>query len=307
MQDCEGKVEIDLMRTIFIGTVDFSRHMLKKLIDLKVDVVGVITKSHSAYNADYCDLSELAMQNEIPYMYIDNINDDKVINFFEVMKPDIIMCFGLSQIIGKKILDYPRMGVIGYHPALLPKNRGRHPIIWPIVLGMNKTGSTFFFMDEGADSGDIISQKEVVIEKDDEAIDLYNRLIMVAKEQVEEFVPMLLSSTYKRIKQNENESSYWRKRTKEDGIIDWRMSGESIRNLVRALANPYPGAEFVYGNVMVKVWKVNVIEDTGMENVEAGKIVGLTNEGKPVVKTGQGCIELVEYDLDVEFKKGDYL
>ena len=102
-------------------------------------------------------------------------------------------------IIKKEILDLPKVGVIGYHPALLPKNRGRHPLIWPIVLGLNQTGSTFFFMDEGADSGDILSQKEVLIDSQTYAKDLYLKIIEVAKEQVRTFLPQLIENNYPRI------------------------------------------------------------------------------------------------------------
>ena len=79
------------------------------------------------------------------------------------------------------------MGVLGYHPAELPKNRGRHPIIWALVLGLKRTASTFFFMDEGADTGDILSQYKINISKNDNAETLYNRIIEVAMKQVDEF------------------------------------------------------------------------------------------------------------------------
>ena len=69
------------------------------------------------------------------------------------------------------------MGVIGYHPAALPKNRGRHPLIWALVLGLKKTASSFFIMDERADSGDVISQEEIIINDDDDASSLYAKMI----------------------------------------------------------------------------------------------------------------------------------
>ena len=70
---------------------------------------------------------------------------------------------GWSRIIGKELLAVPPKGIVGYHPAALPANRGRHPIIWALALGLKETASTFFFMDNGADSGPIISQKSLII------------------------------------------------------------------------------------------------------------------------------------------------
>ena len=65
----------------------------------------------------------------------------------------------LFQINPKESLGFVHLEVIGFHLAAMPANRGRHPIIWALVLGLQETASTFFFMDEGADSGDIISQE----------------------------------------------------------------------------------------------------------------------------------------------------
>ena len=66
------------------------------------------------------------------------------------------------------------MGVLGYHPTKLPANRGRHPLIWSLVLGLKQSASTFFFLDQDADSGDIISQKDFEILNTDDALALYN-------------------------------------------------------------------------------------------------------------------------------------
>jgi len=65
-----------------------------------------------------------------------------------------------SSLLKKELLSLPPNGVLGYHPAKLPQNRGRHPLIWSLVLGLEESASTFYFMDEGADSGDILSQKD---------------------------------------------------------------------------------------------------------------------------------------------------
>ena len=82
------------------------------------------------------------------------------------MKPDIIFCFGWSSLIKSEVLNLTKLGVVGYHPAMLPNNRGRHPLIWAKILGLTQTGSTYFFMDEGADTGDILDQSSFEISID---------------------------------------------------------------------------------------------------------------------------------------------
>ena len=91
------------------------------------------------------------------------------------------------------LLNLPPLGVIGFHPTALPQNRGRHPLIWSLVLGLNETASSFFFMDEGPDTGDLISQVKVPIHQDDDANCLYKRITKVAMGQIREFVPLLAS------------------------------------------------------------------------------------------------------------------
>ena len=151
------------MRVIFIGTVEFSKKTLEKLVDLNVHVVGVCTKKTSNFNSDFSNVTPVCKKNKIPIKYVKDINSKENIKWIKSLAPDIIFCFGWSSLIKKELLNLPPMGVLGYHPAKLPKNKGRHPLIWTLVLGLKKSASTFFFMDEQADSGDILSQKNFEI------------------------------------------------------------------------------------------------------------------------------------------------
>ena len=164
------------MRIIFIGCVKSSAILLKELVNSKADIVAVITKSTSFVNADFEDLSLICEENNIEYKYVNNINDSDSIKFIKDKQPDIIYCFGWSQIIKKEILQIPTKGVVGFHPTKLPHNRGRHPIIWAIALGLEETASTFFMMDEGADTGAIISQEPIKIAYEDDAQNVYDKI-----------------------------------------------------------------------------------------------------------------------------------
>lgn len=297
------------MKIIVIGTVIFSLRVLEKLIDMHANIVGVCTKDHSEYNSDFADLTPLCRDYNIPYFLIKNINAPDCIDWITRLQPDVIFCVGLSQLIKKEILSIPKIGVIGYHPALLPKNRGRHPIIWALALGLRRTGSTFFFMDEGADSGDILSQEVVSIDYTDDAASLYDKLDACALKQIENFFPMLVDGLYKKIlkKQNSLEANTWRKRGVPDGLIDFRMTSFAIYNLVRALTHPYVGAHIIYNETSVKVWNVEEIclhED--ISNIEPGKILNVASDGI-TVKTYDGAIKLLKHDFIDLPKVGEYL
>lgn len=295
------------MKIIFIGVVKFSNEILRKMIELDANLIGVLTKKNSKLNSDFVDLSSLCFEHNIDAFYFKNINEKKSVDWIKNKKPDIIFCMGLSQIIRSEILNIPSMGVVGFHPSLLPYNKGRHPIIWAIELGLNKTGNTFFFMDEGADTGDILHQKEIGISKEDNAETLYEKVIETAKTQIEAFLPNLRINKYDRITQNINEGNNWRKRSKKDGEIDFRLSSVRIDALVRALCHPYPGSHVVFKGNDISVWKVEISKCLPIDsNLESGKVMEVKNNWIKV-KTGDGAIWLVEHEFTEIPLKNSYI
>jgi len=259
------------VKAVLIGSVEFSLRVLEKLIAINVNLVGVCTKKSSTFNSDFSDLKPLCDINEVPCVYIDDINSTKNVEWIKNLNPDVIFCFGWSSLIKKGILDLAPMGVVGYHPTKLPKNRGRHPLIWTLALGLKESASTFFFMDEGADTGNILSQVDFEISYQDDARNLYDKVIDIALIQIERLIPALEKGTYTRIEQNEKESNSWRRRSDPDGEINFCMGSRSIYNLTRALTRPYVGAHIKYNETSYSVWKVKESNDY-QENIEPGKV-----------------------------------
>ena len=293
------------MRIVFIGSVKFSLSMLEQLHDMNANIVGVCTKDFSPLNSDHVDLRPFCELNSIPWIYVDDINSQDTSGWIKSLMPDVIFCFGWSQMIKREILAIAPLGIIGFHPSALPKNRGRHPIIWALILGLTETASTFFRMDEGADTGDIISQTTVEIEVGDDATSLYEKIIHVAKSQLIHFVPKLALGTVETVRQDDSLANVWRKRSHIDGIIDWRMSAESIHDLVRGLSKPYAGALFIHGGKEVKVWKTEISADPP-PNLEPGKVLGIT-DSSPIIKCGIGAIRLIQTDPQLKLVEGEYV
>ena len=130
-------------------------------------------------------------------------------------------------------------------------------------------------MDEGADTGMILDQVSVDIDLLDDAKTLYTKLSSTAYEQLLRFVPKLAEGKAKFTQQDFTNSNYWRKRSKNDGLIDFRMSSKTIYNLVRALTRPYVGSHFIYKNSDIKVWKAMIGPQID-KNIEPGKIMKST-------------------------------
>lgn len=294
------------MRVILIGCVQSSKLFLEKLIQMKTDLVAVITKKEAGFNSDYVDLGGICKKEKIECKYVTNINEKEVKQFIENRKVDLVLCLGWSQLLDKELISIPRYGCIGFHPAELPYNRGRHPIIWALALGLKNTASTLFMIDEDADTGKIISQEYVNIEYEDNASSLYSKIMHKATQQLEDVLEKFESNSIKYVEQNIAEGNVWRKRGKKDGEIDWRMSSYGIYNLVRALTKPYVGAHFTYQNKDYKVWKVREIFQEGFDNIEPGKIICVKSDTNFIVKVQDNLIEVLECDK-ICLKEGEYL
>lgn len=298
------------MRVVLIGCLEFSdsafRHILANRL---ADVVGVVTRSQSQFNADFKSLHPRAREAGIPTLIVEGADQDKLAKWLSELKPDFIFCFGWSFLLRDEILKIPKSGAIGFHPAQLPQNRGRHPIVWALALGLSKTASTFFFMDGGADSGDILSQVPVSISAEDNAASLYQKITTTALEQISEFAPKLANRTFERRPQDHSRATSWRKRGAADGQIDWRMSADAIHNLVRALTRPYIGAHCRFDGEDVKIWKTelqNAALET-IENLEPGKVLAVDRNGTFTVKCGSGCLRVLQHEFKRLPEAGSYL
>lgn len=288
------------MKIVFVGAVDFSRHCLQQVLDCDGNVVAVLTlaREDAGFHSDCANLSDVAMQHGVTVHRIKKINDPKSIELIRSLKPDVIFVFGWSQLISKRILDIPPLGCIGTHPALLPRNRGRHPIVWALVEGLIESGLTFFYVDEGTDSGDILWQKSFPITLEDDAGSLYEKIKVLASEAIREFLPQLERGTARRIPQDHSQATYWRKRSEKDGEIHWIGSTMKIYNLIRALARPYVGAHTYINNQKMLIWRARIpqkpLPPVAMD-VQPGIIFARIDVGFDV-RTGDGYLTVLEYE-----------
>tara|TARA_B100000161_G_C33166121_1_gene245231 strand:- start:9 stop:494 length:486 start_codon:yes stop_codon:yes gene_type:complete len=161
-------------------------------------------------------------------------------------------------------------------------------------------------MNKKADEGDIISQEKIKINIEDNAESLYEKITQKALIQINTFLPLLKSKKLKTISQKNLKSNTWRKRSYKDGVIDWRMSANSIHNLIRGLTKPYLGAVFISNGKEYTVWKSKIVNET-MNNIEPGKIIKIFNNGELTVKCGDQALRIIEYEPRNEFQINEYL
>lgn len=243
-------------RIIWLSANLFGLKLLKQA--LKVcphEIIAVVTLDEGAKTRMYdgVDINKWKKFN-LPVYKIVNINDDY--NLIKKLKPDLIVMCGWRQILGKEILKLPRNGVIAFHPTLLPIGRGPAPIINSILEGFKKSGVTMFYAADGVDDGDIIGQAGFQIGENDNAKNVYLKVIKAGKKLIKKYLPLLVKGKAPRILQKGG--SYFTPRTIKDNEITLKDSPEIIYRKIKAFSWPYRGAFIRVGKKKLIIWEAEL-------------------------------------------------
>ncbi len=299
-----------------MGTPDFAVPSLKKLVESGYDVKLVVTQPDQpagrGKKVTPPPVKVVAEELGIPVYQPEKVkeNDELKKRLLEV-EPDLIVVAAYGKILPEWLLNLPKYGTINVHASLLPKYRGASPIQWALLNGEEETGVTIMKVIPKLDAGDIISQKRVKIEKEDNAKTLHDKLAEVGAELLVKTLPLYVSGKLKPVPQNEEEATYCPQIKKEMGKIDWRESAEKIFNKIRAFT-PWPSAYTTFKGKRVKILKGEPVEGSGEpgEVIEAGKNL-IVAAGKGALKIerlrpeGRKEISGEEFVRGYRVKKGD--
>jgi methionyl-tRNA formyltransferase len=283
------------MRLVFIGAVEGSYRALQTLLSSAAPIVRVVTLDNkfADRHSDFCNLQTLAQDYNVPVTLVDNVNAAHVLETLQSDEPDYVLVIGWSQLLKDQLLQLPKVGTIGFHPALLPKHRGRAAVPWAIINRLQESGVTLFHIDDGVDSGDIVYQYRFELEPDETATTLYakvsDHLVLLMRDLAQDLAS---GQPLPRRRQDESQATYTSKRTKQDGLIDWTKPAEEVWTLIRATTRPYPGAFTFYRERPLTIWSADLIE---LSNHIAmpGQVATLEPRG-PIVQCGTGQIQLRE-------------
>lgn len=285
------------MKTVLIGAVGSTKVVLNAMIETGFPVTHVFSLDEeiSKNVSGYYPIHNIAEDNQIHYTKFKQINDDNNIEIIRGIEPDYIFVVGLSQLVGKKIIDCAKKGVVGFHPTPLPKMRGRAANVWQVLLGVHETKCSMFFIDDGMDSGDILGQEDYIIEDTDYAIDVYNKIEQATYKLTKRVLKQILDGTLVPQKQNEEEATYLLKRTPEDGQINWDEPIENIHRLIRAVSYPFPGAFGMYdGKHQLIIWRAEIQNNNKYIGMN-GQIAQIANDTIDVV-CSNGILHITEFE-----------
>lgn len=266
---------------------------LEELIDFGADVACLFTHPDDpGEEVWYRRPVTVAEKHNIPVHTPENLKDPRWIALIAAVQPDIIFSFYYRKIIPREVLDIPRIGAFNLHGSLLPKFRGRCPVNWVLIAGEKETGLTLHYMLEKPDAGDIVAQKKVDVDFEDNVYTVYMKMAEAARELMKEVLPQLNEETFTG-KPQTGPSSYFGGRKPEDGIVMWEKDALSIYNLTRAVTHPYPGAFTYLDGKKFYIWKA-FPEDVS-RNELPGKVISLTPF---MVSTGRGGLRLLSVQLE---------
>ena len=190
-------------------------------------------------------LEEFARRNEVRLLVQPKHNSAEYPRFVDEVRtldPDLILVNSYSMRLRTDLLDLPRLGCVNVHGGLLPEYRGSNPIQWALLNDDKETGVTVHYMTEEFDQGDIIARRKVAICFEDTWLDIRARLAKATEALLAQELPKILSGTNARAPQDESRARYYRRRSAEDGRVDWHRAVRDLYNLIRALVRPHPGA-----------------------------------------------------------------
>ncbi len=236
---------------------------IEALLKSGFEIAAVFThKDDPNENLWFRSVAELAADKGIPVYAPENPNHPLWVARIKAMKPDYVFSFYYRNVIGKEILAIPSKGALNLHGSLLPKYRGCAPINWAVINGEKETGVTLHLMSEKIDAGDIIAQKKITIAGDDTAKDVHLKAAKAAAALLAAELPKLAKAKtrVKGKKQIEKDATYFGRRKPADGAIDWSKSAAEVRNLVRGVTRPYPGAFSFLGDKKYLIWDVSEVK-----------------------------------------------
>ena len=234
------------MRIIFIGTGEIglpALHALVKSPDHQV--LAVVTQPDKPVGRQLklasSPVKEAAFKLHLKIFQPEKIGGTTSVAQLKYLKPDLIVVAAYGQILTKEILNLPKYGCLNIHTSLLPKYRGASPIHSAIAAGERQSGVTIMWMDEGLDTGDILSQEVLTIRRHETSQTLHDRLAKVGADALLKALPLIETGNAPRTRQDKAKATLTKKLKKEDGHINWDRPQKEIDAHIRAMT-PWPSA-----------------------------------------------------------------
>lgn len=285
-----------IIKVFFIGGLSNGKIVYDYLKTNKyVELVGAIT-----YPDDFKGARHVVIDKDVII-----IKSGKVKGYEDIIRqlaPELIIVAGWSELIPEEILSIPPMGVVGFHPAKLPMDRGRSVLAWQIEEGYTETALTMFKYTDYPDGGDIIGQEKIKIEKEDYISDILDKVDDATYNMMRAYFPLLRQGLAKLRRQDLTEGSFRRLRNANNSIINWHTNSETIYNKVRAISHPYPGATTTLTidgvDYNIVIWHSEIVDAFPYgNNAKPSTVVAKLYDSSLIVKTRDAFLRITDLEI----------
>lgn len=275
------------MKVLFLGSPYFAVKILKRLLQSSHNVVAVVTQSDKPSGRGQklmpTQVKQFATEKGIPVYSFDKLSQH--LDEIEKIDYDIAVTASFGQILNEKFLSIAPC--INVHPSLLPKYRGATPIQSALLSGDKVTGVSIMEVVRAVDAGDVIAQKQVKIEEDDDYTTLQDKLADVGGDMLVEVLDLFALGQVKTFKQDDDKATFCRKLEKSDAFLDLNKTASEIVNQSRALCEM--GVFLLVDGQRLKVSEVkNVSKD--FQNLKIGEVAPV--KGRIILGCSDGAVEI---------------
>ncbi len=285
------------LRIVFAGTSEFAVPALQALYETDNDLVGIYTQPDRpcGRGQKLCGsvVKQFALEHNLSLYQPETLKNVDARQQLKSLNADIMVDVAYGLLLPEQVLQMFRFGCINIHPSLLPRWRGPAPIQHALLAGDTETGVTIMQVDTGWDTGDILLQSKFSINLDDTTATLIEKLSNLGAELLLKVITDIEQNKIIAMPQDEAQSCYAPKITKQDAKLDWNLSAVELARQIRAY-NPWPVSYTEIDTTIIRIWHAKAIITETRDS--PGTIINTDKNGIDIA-TGSGILRVFELQL----------
>lgn len=285
------------LRVVFAGTPEFAAVALQALIESDHQVVGVLTQPDRpagrgrALKASPVKL--LAEKHGIAVQQPKSLREPDSVAQLNTFEFDVMVVAAYGLILPANVLSMPALGCLNIHGSLLPRWRGAAPVQRALLAGDAESGVCIMKMDEGLDTGDVISRAVIALHDNMTGGELHDALARLGADTLVESLTPYCSGSLTAETQSESGVSYAEKLNKAEAALDFSEPALHLHRKIQAF-NPWPVCDAMMEGVRYRIWR-SLFD--GQASVPASAVPGQVlscTEQSIQVATADGVLSIIE-------------
>lgn len=275
---------------VFMGTPQFAVPILQGLLDQKYDILCVVTQPDRPvgrkHRISQSPVKQAAVANHLPVFQPEKLSGSPEMQRVIGFHPDLIVTAAYGQFLPTKMLNAVKIAAVNVHGSLLPKYRGGAPVQYAIMNGDSETGISLIYMVKKMDAGDILAQKAISVQPDDDTETMFDKLSIVGRDLLLATLPKVITGDISPVPQDEDQVVFSPNIKPEEEQLDFNQTAFMVNAKVRAL-RPDPVAYTVINGKRTKIWRAQVVDQT--TEMAPGSVVEKTKH-QLLLSAGKGTV-----------------